>query len=50
MKCENQMQLTFPSKSVNEGFARAAVAVVLQPSWIRPWMNWGILKRLFQRR
>ena len=26
MKCENQMQLTFPSKSVNEGFARAAVA------------------------
>ena len=26
MKCENQMQLTFPSRSVNEGFARAAVA------------------------
>ncbi len=26
MKWENQMQLTFPSKSVNEGFARAAVA------------------------
>ncbi len=26
MKCENQIQLTFPSKSVNEGFARAAVA------------------------
>ncbi len=26
MKCENQMQLTFPSRSVNESFARAAVA------------------------
>lgn len=26
MKCENQMQITFPSKSVNEAFARAAVA------------------------
>ena len=26
MKCENQMELTFPSKSCNEGFARAAVA------------------------
>ena len=26
MKCENQMQMVFPSKSVNEGFARAAVA------------------------
>ena len=26
MKCENQMELTFPSQSRNEGFARAAVA------------------------
>ena len=26
MKCENQMILEFPSKSVNEGFARSAVA------------------------
>ncbi len=26
MKYENQIQLTFPSKSINEGFARAAVA------------------------
>jgi stage II sporulation protein AB (anti-sigma F factor) len=26
MKCENQMQMVFPSKSVNEGFARSAVA------------------------
>ena len=26
MKCENQMQITVPSKSINEGFARAAVA------------------------
>lgn len=26
MKCENQMVLEFPSKSVNEGFARSAVA------------------------
>lgn len=26
MKIENQMIITFPSKSVNEGFARAAVA------------------------
>ena len=26
MKCENQMVLEFPSKSVNESFARAAVA------------------------
>ena len=26
MKCENQMQIIFPSKSINEGFARAAVA------------------------
>ena len=26
MKCENQMTLTFPSKSVNESFARSAVA------------------------
>ena len=26
MKCENQMSLTFPSKSVNEAFARSAVA------------------------
>ncbi len=26
MKYENQIQLTFPSKSVNEGFARAAIA------------------------
>ena len=26
MKCENQMVLEFPSKSVNEAFARAAVA------------------------
>ena len=26
MKCENQMTLEFPSKSVNESFARAAVA------------------------
>ena len=26
MKCENQMELTFPSKSCNEGFARATVA------------------------
>ena len=26
MKCENQMVLEFPSKSVNEGFARASVA------------------------
>ena len=26
MKCENQMTLEFPSKSINESFARAAVA------------------------
>ena len=26
MKCENQMVLEFPSKSINEAFARAAVA------------------------
>ena len=26
MKYENQMQITFPSKSVNEGFARSVVA------------------------
>lgn len=26
MKCENQMALEFPSKSVNEAFARSAVA------------------------
>ena len=26
MKCENQMNLEFPSKSVNEAFARSAVA------------------------
>ena len=26
MKCENQMVLEFPSKSVNEAFARSAVA------------------------
>ena len=26
MKCENQMELTFPSQSRNESFARAAVA------------------------
>ena len=26
MKCENQMVLEFPSKSINESFARAAVA------------------------
>ena len=26
MKCDNQMVLKFPSKSVNEGFARSAVA------------------------
>ena len=26
MKCENQMTLEFPSKSVNEAFARSAVA------------------------
>ncbi len=26
MKCENQMVLEFPSKSINEGFARAVVA------------------------
>lgn len=26
MKCDNQMQLEFPSKSVNESFARSAVA------------------------
>ena len=26
MKCENQIVLEFPSKSVNEGFARASVA------------------------
>ena len=26
MKCENQIQLVFPSKSVNESFARSAVA------------------------
>ena len=26
MKCENQMSLEFPSKSVNEAFARTAVA------------------------
>ncbi len=26
MKYENQIQLTFPSKSINEGFARAAIA------------------------
>ena len=26
MKCENQMVLEFPSRSVNEGFARSAVA------------------------
>ena len=26
MKCENQMKLEFPSKSINESFARAAVA------------------------
>jgi len=26
MKCENYMQLTFPSRSANEAFARAAVA------------------------
>lgn len=26
MKCENQMTLEFPSKSVNEAFARASVA------------------------
>lgn len=26
MRCENQMQITFPSKSINEGFARAAVS------------------------
>lgn len=26
MKCENQINLEFPSKSVNEGFARSAVA------------------------
>ena len=26
MNCENQMHLVFPSRSVNEGFARSAVA------------------------
>ncbi len=26
MKCENQLVMEFPSKSVNEGFARSAVA------------------------
>ena len=26
MKCENQILLEFPSKSINEGFARSAVA------------------------
>ena len=26
MKYENQIQLSFPSKSVNEGFARSAIA------------------------
>ncbi len=26
MKCDNQMMLEFPSKSINEAFARAAVA------------------------
>ena len=26
MKCENQMTLAIPSKSINEGFARSAVA------------------------
>ena len=26
MKCENQVQFVFPSKSINEGFARSAVA------------------------
>ena len=26
MKCENYMKLEFPSRSANEGFARASVA------------------------
>ena len=26
MKCDNQMTITFPSKSINEAFARSAVA------------------------
>ncbi len=38
MKPINEMKVTFPSRSANEGFARAVVASFC-PSSIPPWTN-----------
>ncbi len=44
----NEMSIRFDSYSVNEGFARVAVAASWQ-TWTRHWMNWRMSRRLCQK-
>ena len=44
MKMLNQVKITFAGRSVNEGFARAALAAFLvQLDPTKPWSSWNSL-------